>query len=344
MPMSKAPEDLLHKLRTGHRFLLTSHRNPDGDSIGSAIGLARIVRSLGKGAVIWFRDEPPTAYGALPGSGRIHTGDEPPAGWPDKFDAAIVLECPSAERSGLSEALDERPMLNIDHHLGNQLYGKINWVDSAAPSVGEMVYRLAKGLKVEMDAETATALYLTLVTDTGGFRFANATPQAFEAAADLVREGASPETVSKWLYESRPEAALRLLGAMLGSLKLHDDGRVATVHLTREMFEDAGADHSDSEGLVDYPRSIAGVESVALFRHQEGDEIKVSLRSRGDVDVEQIARRHDGGGHKNAAGCLVEGSPEKVEKTIVAELIEALDAPNEEADGDADDGSEDDAS
>lgn len=329
MPTSKAPEDLLRKLRTGHRFLLTSHRNPDGDSIGSAVGLARIVRSLGKGAVIWFRDKPPTVYESLPGSGRIHTGEEPPAGWPDKFDASIVLECPSADRSGLEDALALRPILNIDHHLGNQLYGKINWVDSAAPSVGEMVYRLAQGLKVELDPDTATALYLTLVTDTGGFRFANATPQAFEAAAALVREGASPETVAKWLYESQPPAVLRLLGGMLGSLKLHDEGRVATVHLTREMFEAAGADHGDSEGLVDYPRSIAGVEAVALFRHQEGDEIKVSLRSRGEVNVEEIASRHGGGGHKNAAGCVLEGDPEEIEEQIVGELAQALESDDE---------------
>mgnify|MGYP006196292149 CR=1 FL=1 len=326
MATSTAPEDLLRKIRSGHRFLLTSHKNPDGDSIGSALGLARIVRTLGKGAVIWFRDAPPSLYQALPGAERIHAGTEPPAGWPDKFDATIVLECPSLDRTGLEQALGERPIVNVDHHLGNQLYGEVNWVDSSAPAVGEMVYRLARGLKLEIDEATATCLYLTLVTDTGGFRFANSTPEAFEAAAALVREGASPEQVSLWLHESQPEAVLRLLGQMLASLEIHDGGRIATVELTPEMFERAGAGVGDSEGLVDYPRSIAGVEAVALLRHQQDGSLKLSLRSRGEVDVERVARHYGGGGHKNAAGCVVdEGEPAEIRRQVVEELREALD-------------------
>ncbi len=201
---TKAPEDLLRKIRQGNRFLLTSHVNPDGDAIGSELGLARLLRGLGKGAVVWNRDPIPTVYKPLPGSDRIHVGEEPPAGFPEKFDAIIVLECPSPDRTGLEKHLAERPVINIDHHLGNQCYGTVNWVDSAAPAVGEMVYRLAQGLKATLDPELASCLYLTLVTDTGGFRFSNATPAAFEAAAALVRDGAHPEQVSQWLYESQP--------------------------------------------------------------------------------------------------------------------------------------------
>lgn len=326
MATTKAPEDLLREVRSGHRFLLTSHQSPDGDAVGSCLGLARLLRRQGKGAVIWLRDEPPALYRALPGRERIHTGEEPPAGYPEKFDAVVVLECPSVDRTGIEAHLGDLPLLNIDHHLGNQHYGKVNWVDTAAPAVGEMVYRLAHGLMIELDADTATALYLTLVTDTGGFRFSNATPQAFEAAAALVREGASPETVAMWLYESQPEAVLRLLGDMLQTLELHRDGRIATASLTREMFERAGAGPGDSEGLVDYPRSIAGVEAVALLRHLEDATIKVSLRSRGEVDVEQIARRHGGGGHRNAAGFLSEEGPEETKDRIVTALTEALEA------------------
>ena len=137
---TKAPEDLLRKIRQGNRFLLTSHANPDGDAIGSELGLARLLRGLGKGAVIWNHDPTPTVYKALPGSDRIHVGEEPPAGFPEKFDAIIVLECPSPDRTGLEKHLAERPVINIDHHLGNQCYGTVNWVDSAAPAVGEVVF------------------------------------------------------------------------------------------------------------------------------------------------------------------------------------------------------------
>lgn len=320
----KAPEDLLKKIRLGNRFLLTSHINPDGDAIGSELGLARLLRSMGKGAVVWNRDPIPTIYRPLPGSERVHTGEEPPAGFPDRFDAIVVLECPSPDRTGLEQHLSARPVINIDHHLGNQLYGSVNWVDSAAPAVGEMIYRLAQGLKLNLDPETASCLYLTLVTDTGGFRFSNATPAAFEAAAALVRDGAHPEQVSQWLYESQPLPVVRLVGEMLQTLQIHEDGRVATARLTPEMFARVGASPGDSEGLIDYPRSIAGVEAVALIRQREDGTHKVSLRSRGEVDVEKIARHHGGGGHRNAAGFVLEGDGEAARQQVAEALAAAL--------------------
>jgi phosphoesterase RecJ-like protein len=327
MPGTKAPEDLLRKIRQGNRFLLTSHVNPDGDAIGSELGLARLLRRLGKGAVVWNLDETPAIYRPLPGSDRVHTGAEPPAGFPEKFDAVVVLECPSPDRTGIEQHLKTLPIVNIDHHLGNQHYGAVNWVDSAAPAVGEMVFRLAQALKVALEPEIASCLYLTLVTDTGGFRFSNATPAAFEAAAALVREGAHPEQVAQWLYESQPAAVVRLLGELLRTLELHHGGRIATVRLDPEMFERAGASAGDSEGLIDHPRSIAGVDAVALIRRRADGTHKVSLRSRGEVDVEKIARHHGGGGHRNAAGYAIEGAERpttaEVEAQVVAELAAA---------------------
>jgi phosphoesterase RecJ-like protein len=322
-----APESLLSLIRQGNRFLLTSHLSPDGDAIGSELGLARILRKLGKGAVVWNRDATPPIYSPLPGAARIHSGEEPPAGFPEAFNAVLVLECPSLDRTGLEDKLVGLPLVNVDHHLGNQHYGQVNWVDTAAPALGEMVHRLAQALKVEMDEDTATCLFLTLVTDTGGFRFANATADAFEAAATLVREGAKPETVSQWLHESRPEASLRLLGAMLATLELHEEGRIATAALSEEMFARCGAAPGDTEGLVDYPRSIAGVQAVALFRQVGGDRWKVSLRSRGEVDVEQLARIHGGGGHRNAAGFTTDGELGALRQQVTRELVGALGVP-----------------
>lgn len=320
----KAPENLLKSLRSGHRYVVTSHVNPDGDAIGSALGLARILRAIGKGAVVWHRDETPKLYRPLAGSDRIHLGEEPPANFPKSFDAAIALECPTLDRSGLEGSLSELPILNIDHHLGNEHYGEINWVDTAAPSLGEMIYRLAQGLMINLDEETATALYLTLVTDTGGFRFANSTPAAFEAAAALVSEGARPAQVAQWLYESQPHSAMRLLSEMLQTLEVHEE-RVATAVLTQKMFERADATTSDTEGLIDYPRSIAGVDAVALLRQVSDGQFKVSLRSRGAIDVEKMARKKGGGGHRNAAGYLAEGSLEELRAAVVSELQSILD-------------------
>jgi phosphoesterase RecJ-like protein len=322
---TKAPEALLTKIRQGNRFLITGHVNPDGDSLGSSLGLARLLRGMGKGALIWFRDPLSGVYADVPGVERIHHGEEPPAGYPDKFDAVIALECPSLDRSGLEDRLDgDLPLLNIDHHLGNQHYAQVNWVDSAAPSVGVLIYRLAQSLNTAVDAETANVLYMTILTDTGGFRFSNATEAAFEASAQLVREGAQPEMVSQWIYENRPVAGLRLLAEMLRSMELHEDGRVASALVTRKMMEHAGAGSTDTEGLVDYPRTVSGVEGVALLREQEDGDTKVSLRSRGEVDVEKVARKYGGGGHKNAAGFVMDGAPEKNRDEVVAALAEVL--------------------
>lgn len=323
MSTTKAPEELLKQLRSGHRFLLVSHMNPDGDAIGSSLGLARILRSLGKGAVVWNHDEVPKLYSRLAGSERIHTGQEPPGGYPESFDALISLECPSLDRTGLESAIGDIPIINIDHHLGNEHYGQVNWVDTAAPSLGEMIYRISRGLMVELDEATATALYLTLVTDTGGFRFSNSTPAAFGASAALVEEGAKPEQVAQWLYESQPISAIRLLTEMLPTLEVHDE-RIASATITQEMFERAGASTGDTEGLIDYPRSIAGVEAAALIRQVDDSQFKVSLRSRGSVDVEKIARRNGGGGHRNAAGFLADGSLEDIRSQVVGELQSAL--------------------
>jgi phosphoesterase RecJ-like protein len=326
MTAQKAPDALLDRLRQGHRFLLASHVNPDGDAIGSGLGLARVLRKLGKGAVVWSRDPAPQLYRSLPGSDRIHLGEEPPPGFPDQFDAAVILECPSLDRTGLEDRLGELPLLNLDHHLGNQQYGVVNWVDTAAPAVGALVFRLAQALRVDLDPATANLLYLTLVTDTGGFRYSNTTTEAFETAAALVREGAEPETISKWLYESQPVSALRLVGETLRTLELHDGGRIATVWLTADMVERADARPGDSEGLIDYPRSIAGVEAVALLRELSEGGFKVSLRSRGAVDVERVARGFGGGGHHNAAGFSSDLERQPLFERTLEALQQALEA------------------
>lgn len=320
------PERLVDELRRGTRFLITSHIHPDGDAIGSALGMARILEAAGKTATIWMRDPAPSVYQVLPGVASIHLGTAPPAGFPDAFDHLIVLECPTPARTGIETAVEALPVLNIDHHLGNESYGKIDWIDTDSAAVGVMVHRIARRLGVEIDAETATLLYLALFTDTGGFRFSNTTPDAFDSAAALVRAGASPETVSQWLYESQPASVLTLVGETLRTLETHADGRIATVWLTQEMLRRAGAKDGDSEGLIDYPRSIAGVDAVALIRQIDDTTYKFSLRSRGAIDVEKVARSFGGGGHPNAAGFTATGDRERLFERALAALTEALES------------------
>ena len=318
------PAELVASISEGGRFLLSSHAHPDGDAIGSEVALARILRSTGRTATIWNADPAPTTYAGVVGDAPIHVGAAPPPGFPGDFDFAVPLECPQLDRTGLEDALCRLPLLNIDHHLGNQLYGVANWVDTEAPAVAEMVLHLAHALDAPIDEATANALYLGLSTDTGSFRFSNANPRAFEAAAELVRCGARPDRIATWLYESQPPGAVRLVGELLRTLELHCDERVASVRLELAMFERAGAAPTDSEGLIDYPRSIRTVEAVALFRERPEGDVKVSLRSRGAVDVGAIASRRGGGGHRNAAGCLIDGRP--AERALIAELEEAVEA------------------
>jgi len=320
------PESVAARLRGARRVLITSHANPDGDAIGSELGLARVLASLGKQTAIWNLDPVPSLYAALPGAETIAVGAAPPAGFPGGFDLVVVLECPTLGRSGLDGALAGMPIVNIDHHLGNDGYGGNAWVDTEQPAVGVMVAELAAALGATIDTAAANCLLVALVTDTGGFRFGNTTSAAFEAAARLLRLGAEIETVSGWLYERQPEAAVRLLGELLSTLRRHHGGRIATVHLTHEMFERSGAHVGDSEGLIDTPRTIDGVAAIVLFRELAPDSWKISLRSRGAVDVQKIARRFGGGGHVNAAGCRFSGTLAAAERTFVAELAAACEA------------------
>ena len=227
----KAPEDLLKKIRLGNRFLLTSHINPDGDAIGSELGLARLLRSRGKGAVVWNRDPIPTIYRPLPGSDRVHTGEEPPAGFPDRFDGIIVLECPSPDRTGLEQHLSARPVINIDHHLGNQLYGSVNWVDPRARR-GRDDLQHARGSS-QPRSETRAAS-----TDArhGHRGFASRTPPEPHSRPPPPFARRAHPGVSG-LYESRA-AGRPLLGEMLNS-RPHGAGRNAPHG--PEMFERVGA-------------------------------------------------------------------------------------------------------
>ena len=309
------------RIRAGSRFLITSHRNPDGDAIGSALALQGIIRKLDKSAEVIVRDDFGKPLHRMPGADGVVIADSLPADYPAAYDALFTMECPEHERTGF--AVLPGPVINIDYHLGNKLYGEVNFLDLDAPSVGEMVLRMNRHLGVEIDADIATAMYVSLATDTGFFRYSNTTMRAFEAAQEMIRAGADPAEISLWINESLPLSSIRLLGLCLNTLKLFDEGRIATLELTDAFFAEAKATKEDSEGVVNYGRMIDGVLVAAMFKEVEGGT-RVSMRAKPGVDVQKIAASFGGGGHKAAAGCFIPEPIDGARATLVPLLEGAV--------------------
>ena len=324
----KSPEDLLSRLRQAGRVLITSHANPDGDAIGAELGLARLVRSWARArrsgtATRCRRSTARCRRPTASTSARSRRAASPTTSTP-----LVVLECPSLDRTGLEAQLaGMMPILNIDHHLGNQHYGAVNWVDVAAPAVGEMVLRLANDLKLEIDPDTAACLYLALVTDTGGFRFSNATPRAFEAAAFLVARGASPERTSQWLYESRPGGDAAAAGRDAGDAR----------DLGRRPRSPPRCSRPRCSTRRRHPQRLRGAGRLpaldrrrrgggAAARAGRGSRQGLAAQPRRRVDVERIARKHGGGGHRAAAGFEATGELAALRREVADELGRELPA------------------
>jgi phosphoesterase RecJ-like protein len=298
-----AASQVAARIREGRNFLITSHRNPDGDALGSGLALQGLIRKLGKEARVQVRDGFGKPLYNIPGAHGVTISDTLPADYPDAYDAIFAMECPEVERTGYPVL--PGPVVNIDHHLGNRMYGEINYLDVEAPSVGEMVMQLNRHhLKLELDRDIATAMYVSLATDTGFFRYHNTTQRALEAAVELVRHGVVPGDVSLWINESVTVGSIKLLGLCLTTLQLHANGRIATIELPRRFLEEAGATPEDTEGIVNYGRNIEGV-MVSVLLKEGNDGTRASLRAKPGVDVQKVAAMFGGGGHAAASGCTV---------------------------------------
>jgi phosphoesterase RecJ-like protein len=316
-----AAAEVAERIRAGRNFLITGHRNPDGDALGSAIALQRLIRQLGKKAQVVVRDGFGSPLKNIPGAAEVMISDSIPADYPKAYDALFAMECPEVQRTGYDVL--PGPVVNIDHHLGNEMYGEINYLDIEAPSVGEMILQLnRRHLKLPLDRDTATAIYVSLATDTGFFRYHNTTLRAFQAAEELVRAGAVPGDVSLWINESNSRGSIKLLGLCLTTLEIHAGGKVATTELPKRFYEEAGASPEDTEGIVNYGRSIDGVLVSALLKEANGST-RVSLRAKPGVDVQQVAAMFGGGGHKAAAGCTVPMPLQDAKKKLLP-LLEAI--------------------
>jgi len=315
---------IIATIRAGRRFLIASHVDPEGDSLGSQLALASVLRQLGKEVAVVNQDLPPERYAFMPDIERIV---QPEAVAGERFDAAFVLDCASIERIGTVRAqLDGVPVVNIDHHRSNTRFGHLNHVEPETCASGMIVYRLSEELGLELDRDKATNIYIGIVADTGNFRYSNTTPEVLRVGSRLIEAGVDGARIASLLFATRPLGALRLLGEALTTLTPELGGKVGLIVLDRDVFARTGADPADVEGVVNYAKHLAGTDVGVLLREIEGGEVKVSLRAEGRVDVDQVARRFGGGGHKNAAGARVRGPLAEAKRAILAALVEALPA------------------
>jgi bifunctional oligoribonuclease and PAP phosphatase NrnA len=320
-PMSTCA-DIAGEIRRRQRFVVVSHTRPDGDAIGSSFAMAFALRALGKEVRVVSYDMPAPPLLAQPGvSGIIVTKrvDDP-------GDAVIVMECGDLKRTGV-EGLERGFVINIDHHPGNTLYGAMNWFDLSAAACGEMVFELIRELGVALTAEIATHVYVAILTDTGSFHYSNITPRTFEICRLCMEEGRiSPPAIARSIFDSNNLGRLKLFGAVLSRMDLDDSGRIATVYVDQQLAAECGGTYDDTEGISNLPLTVKEIVAVVFFKEQSSHEWRVSLRSKGDIDVNAVAKSFGGGGHKNASGCTVHGTLPQLKALFNEKIAAAIDA------------------
>jgi bifunctional oligoribonuclease and PAP phosphatase NrnA len=318
---SNRPElqQIVDAIRGRQRFVISSHSRPDGDSIGSQLAMAYALRALGKSVTIVNADPAPAPLMQFPGVPSITIADHVDG----EFDAAIIMECGDLARTGVA-GLGRSFVINIDHHPGNTGYGDINWFDPAAAACGEMVFDLVGALHVPLDVEIATHIYLAILTDTGSFHYSSISPRTFEICRATLEAGVDPVLVARNVYDSNNMGRLKLFGAVLSAMQLDPTGRIAIVYLDHEMAREAGGTYDDTEGLINLPLTVKEIQAVVFFKQIEGEEYRVSMRSKGDIDIGAVSKEFGGGGHKNAAGCTVKGGIDALQKTFVEKIEDAI--------------------
>jgi phosphoesterase RecJ-like protein len=320
--MTNHPETarIVDAIASRQRFVLSSHARPDGDSIGSQLAMAYALKALGKDVVAINADPAPPPLMAFAGVPEIVIASEAIG----PFDAAIIMECGDLTRTGV-KGLDTFFVINIDHHPGNTGYGQINWFDPTAAACGEMVFDIVQALGAPLSIEIATHIYLAILTDTGSFHYSSISPRTFDIARQCLEAGVDPVLVARNVYDSNNMGRLKLFGAVLSAMQIDQTGRIAIVYLDHEMAREAGGTYEDTEGLINLPLTVKEIQAVVFFKQSEGDEYRVSMRSKGDIDIGAVAKEFGGGGHKNAAGCTVTGAVDALQKMFVEKLERAID-------------------
>jgi phosphoesterase RecJ-like protein len=306
---------VLDAIRQRERFLITSHARPDGDAIGSVLALWMALKEMGKHAEMQLFDRVPMIYRTLPAADQIHTA--PNMSSSCQPDAVILLECDGIERSRL-KGLEGSFLINIDHHTSGRRFANVNWIDTEASAVAEMVYRLAVAANIPITPPMATCLYTALLSDTGSFCYEGTSAQTFALAKNLVELGACPGRIAQDVYFSNPASKMRLLGIALTTLKR--EGRIAWLWVTHSDMIRVGAVEEDCEGIVNYAIGISGVDVAVFLRELPDHRVRMSLRSKSKVHVAEVAEQFGGGGHENASGCTLDGPLYSAMDRILDEL------------------------
>jgi phosphoesterase RecJ-like protein len=322
--------DIIERVESSERVLLSSHQGPDGDSLGSQISFYLYLKSLGKQVWMYNQGHIPHYFHDFK---EIDLVKCEPEDWivPEQgFDLAVIFECTSIDRIGEVKDIvaPKTDIINIDHHRENSEFGLINYIDVNASSVGEMNYRIFKQAGLEISREIAEYIFIAILTDTGRFHFTSTTPESLRVAAELIEQGIDIKALTDRIYFSNSEAQLRLTGELLASMDVVLGGRACLLTLTRSDLERYGLKYGDMEGMVEWTMKVKGAMVGALLKDLRPDFTKISLRSQRDIDVHKLAQKFDGGGHLNAAGCHIHAPlPEAKEKLIsaIGELIEDVD-------------------
>ncbi len=320
----KVIDRILEVIREHKTFCIVGHMRPDGDCIGSQLGLALALRNEGKKVTVWNQDAIPLKYKFLVGDGLI---EKPKPG--QKFDCVIATDCASYARLGtVGDFVKERKVLiNIDHHATNPRYGDVNWVSPREPSCGELIYRLLKVARWPITKPIADLLFAAISTDTGSFQYPNTRPGTFHAGAELVTRGANLAKICDEVYQSYPLSRAKLLKHVYSKFRLSPDEKIVWLWLKKKDFTRTGAESDDTEGLIDHLRAIEPVIVACVFEEIEPEMTRISLRSKSDkVNVSEICGQFGGGGHPAAAGARIPGKPLSVQRKVVAAIKKALKA------------------
>ena len=305
------PKTLISAFKKERSFLLATHVNPDGDALGSCLALAEALAALGKKVFLYDRDPVPESYRFLPGHRRFQATTSKASGNEARL---VLLDCNSPERADLDGTAFKKSAV-IDHHETESDYGDIRWVERKAAATGLMVFYLIKALGIPLTRTMATNLYTAIAVDTGTFRYSNTSPVVFSAAAEIVKAGASPGTISEHLYERWKKNRFDLLNLSLRTLEINDG--IALLHVTKDMFRETGTAEADTENFANVPRIIDSVMISTLIKEIGSGQWKVSMRSKGRVNVARIAEAFGGGGHRNAAGFRMKADLNSVKRAVL---------------------------
>ncbi len=310
---------IVEAIRGRQRFVVSSHARPDGDSIGSQLAMAYALVALGKDVQVVNRDAAAPPLMAFPGVPTITIADRVDG----EFDAAMIMECGDLARTGVA-GLGRFFVINIDHHPGNTGYGQANWFDPRAAACAEMVFDLIRALGVPLSPDIATHIYLAILTDTGSFHYSSISPRTFDICRETLQAGVNPVLVARQVFDSNSLGRLKLYGSVLSGMQIDATGHVAVLYLDHQMAREAGAAYDDTEGLINLPLTVKEIQAAVFFKQVEGGEYRVSLRSKGDIDIGAVAKAFGGGGHKNAAGCTATGAIDALQKLFVERIEGAV--------------------